>query len=55
MAFEEMTFEYFYANLSFLVAMETNQIHKFGQNSYFGRELLKEHFCKTFVKISTVR
>ena len=34
----------------------TNQIQQFGQNSYmFGRELLKEHFCKTFVKISTMR
>ena len=25
------------------------------KNAVFGRGLLKEHFCKTFVKISAVR
>ena len=36
------------------LAIATNQIKRFGQNSMFGRGLLKEHFCKTFVKISAV-
>ena len=36
------------------VAMATNQIQRFGQNS-FGGGLLKEHLCKTFVKISAMR
>ena len=35
-------------------AMATNQIQQFGINSYVFRGLLKEHFCKTFVKVSAV-
>ena len=35
--------------------MATNQIQQFGQIHMFVRGLLKEHFCKTFVKISAMR
>ena len=36
---------------SLSVAMATNQIQRIGQKM---KGLLKEHFCKTFVKISAV-
>ena len=51
--FWEDDFQVFFHKFSLSV---TNQIQQFGQNSYmFGRGLLKEHFCKTFVKISAMR
>ena len=37
------------------VAMATNQIQQYAQIHIFGRGLLKEQYCKTFVKISAVR
>ena len=54
MASEEMIFNIF-REFILSVAVATNQIQLFGQNSYVGRGLLKEHFCNTFVKISAVR
>ena len=53
----EMMFEYFFRKFSLSFAMATNHVQRFGQHSYvhmFGRGLLKEHFCKAFVKISAV-
>ena len=55
LASEEIFFFFFFFNkLNILVAMSTNQIQQIGQNSYVTQEdyVLKEHFCKTFVKIS---
>ena len=57
MTSEEMIFEclfFFSLKFSISVAMTTNQIQRFGQKLYVGRELLKEHFCKIFVIISAV-
>ena len=34
--------------------MATNQIQQMDKIYMFGRGLLKEHFCKTLVKISAV-
>ena len=50
-----MIFYFFFRKFNLSVAMETNQIQRFGQINMLGRELLKKHFCKTFVKISAVR
>ena len=58
MASEEMIFGYFSTNLDLSVARATSQIIKFSgldKIHTVGRGLLKEHFCKTFVKISAVR
>ena len=51
MASEEMIFLFFLCvNLSFWLPFSgLDKIHKFGKG------ILKEHFCKTFVKISAVR
>ena len=38
-----------------LVAMTTDQIDRLDKNYMFGRGPLKEHFHKTFVKISAMR
>ena len=48
-------FYIFFREFILSVAMGTNQIQRFGQIHKFGRGLLKEHFWKTFVKISAVR
>ena len=53
MASEAMIF--FFREFIISVAMATNQIQRFGQNSYVSRGLLKEQFWKTFVKISAMR
>ena len=46
----------FFCKFSISVAMATNQIQRFGQNSYsWCIWPPKEHFCKTFVKISAMR
>ena len=45
MASEEKIFEYFFSN--FLKQIQNN-------NDMLGKRLLKEHFCKMFVKISAV-
>ena len=53
MASEEMIFEHFSANLAFwLPPIKFSGLIKI---HIFGRGLLKEHFCKIFVKISAVR
>ena len=39
-------FEYFFRKFTLYIAMATNQIQRFGQNSYQRRGLLKKHFCK---------
>ena len=54
MASEKISF-IFFLKFSRSVAMATNQIQQFGQNSYVWRGLLKEHLCKTLNKISMVR
>ena len=48
-----MIFEYFFSNLAF--RLQTIKLRGFDKNDMFGRVLLKEHFYKTFVKISAVR
>ena len=47
----------FFREFILSVAMATNQIQLFGQNSYvwYGKGLLKEHLCKTFVNTSAMR
>ena len=52
---EEKIFEYFFENLPFYVAMATNQISDLDKIHMNRRGLLKEHFCKTFVKLSAMR
>ena len=54
-ASEEMIFEYFFANLAFWLPWQLIKFSGLNKIHMFGRGLLKEHFCKTFVKISTVR
>ena len=51
MASEEKIFEYLFHKIYILVA-EFNGLYKIHM---VGRGLLKEHFCKFFVKISAVR
>ena len=45
----------FFREFILSVAMATNQIQILDKIHIFGRELLKEHFCKTFSKISAMR
>ena len=53
MASKEKIFEYSFANLLW---QPTNQIYSgLDKIHMVGTRLLKEHFCKTFVKISEVR
>ena len=54
MASEEMIFEYLFANLAFRLPWQPIKFSDLNKVHMFGRGLLKEHFCKTFVKISTV-
>ena len=54
MASEEMTSDFF-PQINVLVAMATNQIHCLDKTHKLDRRLLKEHYCKTFVKISASR
>ena len=55
MGSEEMIFEYVFANLAFLLLWQPAKFSGLNKIHMFGRGLLKEHFCKSFVKISTVR
>ena len=48
-------FEYFPANLAFRLPWQPIKFSGLDKIHMVGRELLKEHFCKTFVKISAVR
>ena len=55
MASEEMIFEYFFANLAFLLPWKPITFSGLDKIHMVGRGLLKEHFCKKFVKVSAVR
>ena len=55
MASEEKFFEYSFANLSFRLPWQPIKFSSLDTMHMLHRGLLKEHFCKTFVKISTVR
>ena len=52
---EWMIFEYFFANLDFRYPWQPIKFRGLDKNDILGRELLKENFYKTFVKISAVR
>ena len=55
MASEKKIFEYFiFENLAFRLPWQSIKISDFDKIHMVGRGLLQEHFCKTFVKISTV-
>ena len=54
MASEEMILEYVFANLAFWLPWQPIKFRGFDKNAMFGSGLLKEHFCKTSVKISGV-
>ena len=51
----EMIFFLFFHEIILSVAMTTNQIQHLDKIHMFGRGLLKEQLCKTFVKISAMR
>ena len=55
MVSEEMIFENLFANLAFLLPWQPIKFSGLDKYHIFGRGLLKEHFCKTFDKISAVR
>ena len=55
MASEEMIFENLFANLAFLLPWQPTEFSGLDKIHIFGSGLLKEQFCKTFVKISAVR
>ena len=55
MASEEIISEYFFANLSFQLPWQPIKFIGLDKIYMFGRGILKEHFCKTFVKISAMR
>ena len=55
MASLEKIFEYFFANLTFWLPWKPIKSTSMDKIHMVGRGLLKEHFCKTFVKISAVR
>ena len=50
----EMTVEYFFPNLAFWLHGNQSKFSGLDKIDRFGRGLLKEHFCKTLVKISAV-
>ena len=52
-AYEEMIYEYFFANLAFRLPWQQIKVRGCDKN-IFGRGLLTEHFCKTFIKISAM-
>ena len=54
MASEEKMFEYFFANLAFRLPWQPIKFRDLDKIHMVGRGLLKEHFCKTFVKISAM-
>ena len=51
MASEEIIFEYFFGNLAFRLPWQPIQFRGLDKDNTFDRGLLKEHFCKTLVKI----
>ena len=51
---EEFWLIFFFENLAFLLAWQPIKISDFDKIHMVGRVLLQEHFCKIFVKISTV-
>ena len=55
MASEEKIFDYFFANLAFRLPGQPIKFSSLDKIHMVGRGLLKEHFFKTFVKISAVR
>ena len=55
MASEEQIFEHFFANLAFRLPWQPIKFSGLDKIHTLGRGLLKEHFCKLFVKISAVR
>ena len=55
MASEEMIFEYFFANLSLGLPWQPIKFRGLDKIQMFGRRLLKEHLCKTFVKRAAMR
>ena len=55
MASEGMIFGNLFANLAVLLPWQPTEFSGLDKIHIFGRGLLKEHFCKTFVKISAVR
>ena len=55
MASEEMIFENLFGNLAFLLPWQPIKFNGLDKIHIFGRGLLKEHFCKTSVKISAMR
>ena len=55
MASEEMIFENLFANLAFWLPWQPIKFSGLELIHIFGRVLLNEHFCKTFVKVSAVR
>ena len=52
---EEKIFEYFFTNLAFQLPWQPIKFRGLDRIHTVSRGLLKEHFCKTFVKISAVR
>ena len=52
MASEEMIFEYLFANFAFWLPWQPIKLRGLVKTDMFGRGLLKEHFCKAFVKIA---
>ena len=52
---EEMISENLFANLAFLLPWQKIKFSSLDKIHMIDRGLLKDHFCKTFVKISAVR
>ena len=55
MASEKKIFVYFFFNLVVRLSWQPIKISGLDKMDMVGRGLLKEYFCKTFVKISAVR
>ena len=55
MASEAKIFEYLFANLAFRLPRQPIKFRDLDKIHMVGRGLLKEHFGKTFVKISAMR
>ena len=55
MASEEVIFKNLFANIAFLLPWQPIELSSLDKMHMFGRGLLKEHFCKSFVKMSAVK
>ena len=53
-ASEELIFEYFFAYFAFGLPWETIKLRGYSKKSMFRRGLLKEYFCKSFVRIAAM-